>query len=109
MRICYISHSISHFTRPYVDYFSRLGHDVHLVSLLGDGLPNAVNHHPAGTNVDGRFRSLVYLWALPRVRRIARSLAPCVVHAHYLSSNGALGAYAECHPLVVSAHGSDLH
>ncbi len=109
MRICYISHSNSHFTRPYVDYFSRQGHDVHLVSLYGANLPNAVNHHPLAKPFDPEVQKLSYLWALPKVRTIVKSLRPCIVHAHYVSSNGCLAAFSDVHPFVVSARGSDLH
>ena len=109
MRICYVSHSDSHFTRPYVDYFSQRGNEVHLVSILGAGLPGAINHLPLGRNFSPTLRSLGYLRALPVVRKILRSLRPCIVHAHYVSSNGVLAAFSGCHPLVLSARGSDLH
>jgi len=108
MRICYIAHSRSHFTRPYVDYFARQGHEVHLVSLLGPGLPNAVNHPPLRREPGPWVRHVAYLRALPTIRRIVRSLRPCLLHAHYLSSNGVCAAFSGGHPLVVSVRGSDL-
>jgi glycosyltransferase involved in cell wall biosynthesis len=109
MRICYVSHSTSHFTQPYVDYFTKRGHEVHLLSFLGQGLPGAINHRPPGGDVRPATRKLAYLRALPGVRRTLEALEPCVLHAHYVSSNGVLAAYSGVHPLVLSARGSDLH
>src|SRR5918996_1593451 len=109
MRICFVSHATSHFTTPYIDYFSDLGHDVHLVSLFPTQVANAVNHHPLPTFSGPGLRTLSYLRALLPVRRAVRSIAPCLVHAHYLTSNGVLAAFAGCRPLILSARGSDLH
>src|SRR5919106_1933373 len=109
MRICFVSHATSHFTTPYVDYFSDLGHEVHLVSLFRTDVPKAVNHHPLRMFSRPGVRTLTYLRALLPVRRAVRSIAPGLVHAHYLTSNGVLAAFAGCRPLILSAHGSDLH
>src|SRR5919106_1139381 len=109
MRICFVSHATSHFTTPYVDYFSDLGHEVHLVSLFRTDVPKAVNHHPLRVFSRPGVRTLTYLRALLPVRRAVRSIAPGLVHAHYLTSNGVLAAFAGCRPLILSAHGSDLH
>ncbi len=108
MRICYVSHSNSHFTKPYVDFFLRRGHEVHLVSLFEADLPGAIHHHPLPGPIDPVRSKLIYLRALLRVRAIVRSLEPCIVHAHYASSNGVLAAFAGVHPLVISVHGTDL-
>ena len=108
MRICYVSHSNSHFTKPYVDFFVGRGHEVHLVSLFLADLPEAINHHPLPGPIDPERDKLIYPRALLRVRAIVRSLRPCIVHAHYVSSNGVLAAFAGVHPLIVSIRGGDL-
>jgi glycosyltransferase involved in cell wall biosynthesis len=109
MRLCFVSHSTSHFTKPYVDYFTSLGYEVHLVSLFREDVSNAINHHPLATFSRTLLPTLTYLRALEPVRRAVRSISPTIVHAHYLTSNGVLAAFAGCRPLVVSIHGSDLH
>ena len=38
-----------------------------------------------------------------------RSIAPDLVHAHFLTSNGLVATTSGFHPLVVSARGSDVH
>ncbi|MCC6849946.1 MAG: glycosyltransferase [Deltaproteobacteria bacterium] len=109
MRICYIVHSQSHFASPYIDHFARLGHEIHLISFTRDPLPNAVNHHPLPHDCDPTKSPAAYVRAIPRVRRLVRAIAPDLVHAHFLTSNGLVAAASGFRPLVVSARGSDVH
>ncbi len=109
MRICYIVHSQSHFAAPYIDHFARRGHEIHLISFTHDLLPNTVNHHPLAHDCDPTNSPLAYVRAIPQVRRLVRSIAPDLVHAHFLTSNGLVATASGFHPLVVSARGSDVH
>jgi glycosyltransferase involved in cell wall biosynthesis len=109
MRICYIVHSQSHFAAPYIDHFARQGHEIHLISFTHDLLPNAVNHHPLPHDCDPTKSPFAYVRAIPQVRRLVRSIAPDLVHAHFLTSNGLVATASGFHPLVVSARGSDVH
>lgn len=49
-----------------------------------------------------------YLLGVPQLKRVVQQFRPDVVHAHYLTSYGALAALAGIHPLLVTAWGSDL-
>ncbi len=109
MRICYIVHSQSHFAAPYIDYFAARGHDIHLISFTRDPLPNAINHHPLPHDCDPTSSPIFYVRAIPQVRRLVRAIAPDLVHAHFLTSNGMVATASGFHPLVVSARGSDVH
>ena len=109
MRICYIAHSVGHFVAPYVDYFAHQGHEVHLISFSHEPLANAVNHHPLPDGRDPTGSPLDYARAIPAVRRLVRRIAPDLLHAHFLTSNGLVAAATGFHPLVVSARGSDVH
>jgi len=109
MRICYIVHSQSHFAAPYIDHFARQGHEIHLISFTRDPLPNAVNHHPLPHDCDPTKSPVAYVRAIPQVRRLVRAIAPDLVHAHFLTSNGLVATASGFHPLVVSARGSDVH
>jgi len=109
MRICYIVHSQSHFAAPYIDHFARRGHEIHLISFTHDPLPNAVNHHPLPHDCDPTKSPLAYVRAIPQVRRLVRAIAPDLLHAHFLTSNGLVATASGFHPLVVSARGSDVH
>jgi glycosyltransferase involved in cell wall biosynthesis len=111
MRIVFVAWQGSEHTRRWAGFFAARGHDVHVVTCGGeestgveDAFPNYVVH-------DLR-RPLLgkpgYLLKVPRARRLIRSLAPDVVHAHHATSYGLLAALAEVHPLVVTCHGSDI-
>jgi glycosyltransferase involved in cell wall biosynthesis len=54
------------------------------------------------------FGKAAYLFCVPQLNRLVRQFRPDVVHAHYLTSYGALASLAGCHPLLVTAWGSDL-
>jgi len=51
---------------------------------------------------------LRYLLALPALRRELEAYGPDIVHAHYATSYGLLGALCGHRPLVISAWGSDV-
>lgn len=53
-------------------------------------------------------RSSDWLWRVGAARRAVESLAPDIVHAHYVTSYGYLAARIGRHPLVMTAWGSDL-
>ena len=109
MRICYIVHSQSHFAAPYIEHFAARGHEIHLISFTRDLLPNCVNHHPLPHDCDPTQSALHYVRAIPQVRRLVRAIAPDLVHAHFLTSNGLVATASGFHPLIVSARGSDVH
>jgi glycosyltransferase involved in cell wall biosynthesis len=52
---------------------------------------------------------LQYLGALPRLWRFVRTYRPDILHAHYASSHGLLGALSGFHPFVLSVWGSDVY
>jgi glycosyltransferase involved in cell wall biosynthesis len=56
----------------------------------------------------GSLRKASYLSTLPIVRQAIRSFKPDIVHAHFASSYGLLGAISNFHPLIVSVWGSDV-
>ena len=53
-------------------------------------------------------RSAHWLLRADEARRAVQALAPDIVHAHYTTSYGYLGARCGHHPLVMTAWGSDL-
>jgi len=60
------------------------------------------------TKTVGNITKLSYLMTLPSVNRAIHSFKPDLVHAHFASSNGLLGALANFHPFIVSVWGSDI-
>ncbi len=58
---------------------------------------------------DGNFTKLNYLKALPIIKRIIKDFKPDIIHAHYASSYGLLGALSMFHPFILSVYGSDVY
>lgn len=83
------------FTKANVDWFS---HSPYIKCLS----PNS------GSGLKGIWLKLSYLLFLPKLRRAINEFKPDVVHAHYASSYGLLGALSFFSPFIVSAWGSDV-
>jgi len=50
-----------------------------------------------------------YLFALPKLWSCIKSFSPTVMHAHYATSYGLLGALSKSVPFIISAWGSDIY
>lgn len=55
------------------------------------------------------FKKLNYFKALPFIRKVINEFSPDLVHAHYISSYGLLGALINFKPYVVSVWGADIY
>lgn len=60
------------------------------------------------TRDEGSSVKLAYLKAIPTVKHIIKEFKPDIVHAHYATSYGLLGALSGFHPFIVSVWGSDI-
>ena len=54
------------------------------------------------------FKKISYLKALPFLKKVIKKFKPDIVHAHYASSYGLLGALSGFHPYIISVWGSDV-
>lgn len=52
---------------------------------------------------------LLYFKSLKKIKEKIREFQPDIVHAHYASSYGLLGALTKFHPYIVSVWGSDVY
>jgi len=60
------------------------------------------------TNNEGALSKLNYLKALPKIKNIIFNFQPDIVHSHYASSYGVLGALSGFHPYILSVWGGDV-
>lgn len=61
------------------------------------------------TRNEGSIQKLSYLKVIPEIRRLIDTFRPDILHAHYASSYGFIGALLNFHPFVVSVWGSDVY
>ncbi len=54
------------------------------------------------------FSKFYYLKALPVLKKIIKEFNPDILHAHYATSYGLLGALSGFHPFIISVWGSDI-
>ncbi|NOY60168.1 MAG: glycosyltransferase family 4 protein [Calditrichaeota bacterium] len=114
MKICFLADAKSIHTKKWVEYFAKRKHDVHLISFQESYIPGA-KLHPIHIRVPhstrptaSTFAKLGYLLYPPKIKSIIREIAPDILHAHWASSYGLMGAYASFHPFVLSTWGSDI-
>ncbi len=105
MKICYLGDAPSPHIRKFVNHFAKENNEICVISLRKAEYPNASFYQiPRRTPFDDLNYLLGFLW----LRKIIKSINPDILHAHYLTSFGFLGALARYHPFIVSAWGTDL-
>ncbi len=116
MKILLLSDANSAHTRKWCEALRARGAEVGVFSLGHPrddwfGRPGMVLYSagmdPArhGESSPGK---IIYLKALPGLRKAIRAFGPDIVHAHYATSYGLLGALNGFRPYVVSSWGSDV-
>lgn len=60
------------------------------------------------TRDEGLFIKLKYLSAVPILKQLIKEFKPDIIHAHYATSYGLIGALSSFHPLILSVWGSDV-
>jgi glycosyltransferase involved in cell wall biosynthesis len=115
MKICYVADGISIHTQRWVNYFATKGHEVHLISYQ---FPSGYEGFDKRIEMHQLTRLLPQLWKVSRylsgvlwpfqVRRMVNKIRPDILHAHYVTGYGHLGAVSGFHPLILSAWGSDI-
>ena len=113
MKICYLADINSAHTHKFLEYFMKKGHDIHVISL-GNGKYEGVTVHEL--NVDDSVMKnsseggkLGYLKKIKQIKQLVNEIKPDILHAHYASSYGLLGALTKFHPYIISVWGSDVY
>lgn len=57
----------------------------------------------------GKFSKLNYLRGLPKLKRIIKNFKPDIVHSHYASGYGLIGALSGFKPFIISVWGADVY
>jgi len=73
------------------------------VTVRSVGLPSWITRQGSGSAAKA-----LYVAAVASIRRTIRQFKPDLIHAHYLSSYGLLGALSGVHPFLISVWGSDV-
>lgn len=117
-RILFLADIDSSHTRKWATSLSQRGYTIGIFSLR-KGTIGWTKNYPAIHVFDSegfskeKFHSadtgkISYLKLSPLVREVIAEFKPDIVHAHYATSYGLLGARSGFHPLIISAWGSDI-
>jgi len=112
MKICYLADAGSVHTQRWVKYFADNGHEVHLISFRSlDGNIENVKLYVL-KRLQPQIRIISFsanlLFDMIQVKKIIKKIKPDILHAHYITDNGMLGALCGFHPFVITAWGSDV-
>ena len=110
MRICYIAPSVGH-TNKMIEYYAQRGDEIHLISFekpYGEWKGVYLHHIDLRIQLLQRILYRSYTLQSILVRGVLRTIHPDILHAHYVSTYGILGAKLGFRPLVLSIWGSDL-
>jgi len=104
VKILLVSDAASIHTRRWAEHFRDQGFEVHVASFRPWDIPGVAVHvlPTFGLGKTG------YLFAIGRLKRLAKEIKPDICHAHYVTSYGFLAAVAGLRPLIVTAWGSDV-
>ncbi|MFP4057181.1 MAG: glycosyltransferase [Candidatus Brocadiia bacterium] len=106
--MCVVGNSRSEHVLRWGRHFVGRGHEVHVVSIAGTGLPGARGHRLGlGTSsMPLRIASYIELAAL--LRPLLGRIQPDLVQAHFAYTYGAAVAWAGFHPCMLVTQGSDV-
>jgi glycosyltransferase involved in cell wall biosynthesis len=112
MRVMILSDINSAHTRKWVSSLAAKNIEVGLFSLsksssqwFSDIKGVSILHQGSA----GGVKFLAYLQQLPALKKAIAEFQPDLIHAHYASSYGLLGARSSFHPFVLSVWGSDVY
>lgn len=119
MKVLLLSDAYSIHTIKWAKSLSKKGIEIAIFSLNyneNEGNPYQHNnnikvYYCADKNAKKRssgFAKISYLKALPCLKQVIKEFKPDIVHAHYASSYGLLGALSGFHPFILSVWGSDV-
>lgn len=101
MKICYIANSAISHTVKWVDYFTTLGNEVHVISHSNVPIKGAKVHY-INYNLKN-FPLMVH-----KVHKLIKTINPDILHAHQVNTCGLYAASQKKYKTIVSAWGSDI-
>jgi L-malate glycosyltransferase len=110
MKIAVLGPANNVHTKKFLDYYNKKGFDVINISFDShkddQDRSQWKNVRTFYLNVGGN--KLTYFLTVGALKKILKEEKPDILHSHYVSSYGVIGAMANYHPYVVSVWGMDI-
>ena len=112
-KLLFLSDGSSIHTKRWVNSIVDKGVMIHLFSLKPVNTADYPRENFSFTEFDlqkrvGGLSKLNYLKVLPELKKVIREFKPDILHAHFATSYGLIGALSGFHPFVLSVWGSDV-
>lgn len=119
MKVMILANPESIHTIRWVTSLCEKGIEIVLFCMQGyddsyySGLPNFKSYSLKNKNsfnaADSNLIKLWYITSISKIKKIIRIEKPDILHSHYASSYGLLGALSGFHPFIISVWGSDIY
>lgn len=112
MKICFLADVTSAHTKKWCEYFLNRGFEIIVISLTEGSIPGCkVYNFNVGETIyeSDRKKLFSYFGKIKKVKEIIKKEKPDIVHAHYATSYGLLGALLNFKPYILSVWGSDVY
>ena len=115
MKICFLADAPNPHTIKWVNYFANRNYEVHIISFRKKLIPGITFHSVIKTmpiHIDHNAYILTkigYLSYLNQIKQKVKNINPDILHAHWATSYGLLGAYSGFHPFIISTWGRDIY
>ena len=109
MRVAILAPSKSIHTHKWALYYKNKGIDVKVYTLpahYSEKNASEVDTEIIGKQLPGK---ISYFTAIPDLKKKLNRFNPAVLHAHFVSSYGLIGALSQFKPLVISVWGKDIY
>lgn len=106
MRICLVGDNSSVHVQKWVSGIaSQKNVELHVLSFNLEVQFSGVSYHQLTNYLGNKLDYILNTW---RVRQLVKEINPDLVHSHYATSNGLMGALSGFHPYVITGWGSDI-
>ncbi|MFH0766826.1 MAG: glycosyltransferase family 4 protein [Bacillota bacterium] len=106
MKICYLADASSIHTQRWVNFFSKKGHEVYLITESPISANNFHNVRIYSFEEESSLRR--YYKRLFSIPKLIRTINPDILHSHWVIGWGFYGALYGYHPHILTAWGSDI-
>ena len=113
MKICYLANASSIHTRRWAEAMQNKGCIIDIISFEKAEIKGVNIHYikPIKSEISVNSsdpKSISYMLKAYKVKTILKSINPDIVHAHYATGYGLVGALCGIHPYIISTWGSDI-
>lgn len=109
MKICFVADAGTIHAKRWVEWFSKNGHEVHLISRHKPiDMKNIIIHEIKDMGKNRFLKLISFILDVWKVRRLIKRIHPDIVHGHYLLTYGLLGALSGFSPYIATPWGDDI-